>query len=322
MRALVTGANGFVGSHLSDLLSAEGWEVVAAVRRGRGMRWLDGKRLRIARVDYAAPESLDEALAGVTHVFHVAGVISTPRREEYWRGNWLTTRAMLAAARRQGRVQRFVHVSSLAATGPSRDGRPVDETTPCRPVSEYGVTKLRGEREVTQDNVPYTVVRPPVVFGPRDNGLLTLLKVISTGFAPRLLGPRAVSFVSVFDLVRALVQVAREPAAAGRVYFVADENYLPTEAWLERIARALGKRPRWIRLPPGVLASVMGAIGMLARPFGGSGLMNRDKAREAVEPYWICSPARIREEIGFQAQVPFDDGMRETIQWYRREGFL
>ena len=175
--AVVTGATGFVGSHLVDALLEKGWRVTVTVRPSSNLRWLERKA--VERVDdrFSASSPLPECDV----VFHVAGVIRADTYADYLAGNRdLAVRAFEAA-----RARRFVHVSSLAVAGP---GEKVDETTPCSPISLYGKSKWEGECEVwkRRDRTAVTVIRPPVVYGPRDFGLFDLYKTVSKGLRTRI----------------------------------------------------------------------------------------------------------------------------------------
>src|SRR5882672_707690 len=170
--ALVTGATGFVGSHLVDLLLERGWRVSALVRKSSNLRWIEDKPVQ--RVD---PETSPFPDCDV--LFHVAGVIRADTYADYLAGNRdLAVRVFEAA-----RAKRFVHVSSLAAAGP---GEALDESTPCRPISLYGRSKWEGELAVwaRRVRVPVTVIRPPVVYGPRDFGLFDLYVTVAKGLRP------------------------------------------------------------------------------------------------------------------------------------------
>jgi dihydroflavonol-4-reductase len=208
---LLTGATGFVGSHLLEKLRLRGEAVRCLVRPATDVRRLPGG-VETAQADLATGQGLDCALAGVDTVIHVAGVTKALSPSGYFAGNAAPTEALVRAIAGQGfagqgvasqgvsgrgvtgRPVRLVYVSSLAAIGPSPDGRPMDQGTTPHPVSTYGKSKLEGER-IARSLVPDTViVRPPVVYGPRDTGVFQILKAVSRGLVVEISGAGSAPF--------------------------------------------------------------------------------------------------------------------------------
>ncbi len=320
MFALVTGATGFVGSHLVEELLARGWRVRCTVRSTSRLRWLEGRKVETATADLSDPATLPAACEGVDAVFHVAGLLRGDSWAEYRAGNWGTTRNLLDAAPTSAR---FVFVSSLAACGPSRDGRPVDEDSPCEPVSKYGRSKLEAEREVwkRRGERPVTVIRPPVVYGPRDEGLLELYQALAKGIQPVIGGPKHVSIVHAADLARAIADSAGA-AGQGRLYFASNAEPQSFTGLMDLILRALGTRAIKIRIPDRVV-HLLGAVAEDAtRLLGRGGLFTRDKAIEMTQKWWTCSPERAKRELGWESRIPLADGLRDTLAWYRAEDLL
>ncbi|HLY72639.1 MAG TPA: NAD-dependent epimerase/dehydratase family protein [Planctomycetota bacterium] len=308
--AVVTGATGFVGSHLVDVLLEKGWRVAALVRKSSNLRWLEGKP--VERVD---PDTAPLPVCDV--LFHVAGSIRADSYADYLAGNRdLAVRVFEAA-----RARRFVHVSSLAAAGPGED---VDETTPCRPLSLYGRSKKEGEDEVwrRRDRIPVTVIRPPVVYGPRDFGLFDLYVTVSKGLSPQIGGPKRISIVHVRDLVEGIVRAAESAVAENEVFYLANEAKVEISEVLAMIARALGKRTLRVGIPDRVVR-LLGAIVEDAASFVGKrSMFGRDKALEMTQKAWCCSPAKAGRLLGWKARTPLDQGMAEAVAWYRAQRLL
>jgi len=182
MRALVTGASGFIGSNLVDRLLPEGVSVKCLVRRRSNLAWLKHLPVTLVTGDFQEPASLAPAVADTEVVFHVAGATRAPRRALYFRGNFEATRNLLRACENYGPAdQKFILISSLAAAGPS-EGVPLTEDQPPRPVSAYGESKLWAERAVLEfsQKRPATIIRPPAVYGPR-TGILCCSSRASSG---------------------------------------------------------------------------------------------------------------------------------------------
>ncbi len=311
--AVVTGATGFVGSHLVDLLLERGYRVTAALRPSSRPRWLDGKEVGRAELDFARPFRLPEADV----VFHAAGVIRAGRWEDYLEGN----RDAAVRAVEGARAGRFVHVSTLAVTGPGED---VDEETPCRPISLYGKSKWEGEREVwkRRDRIPVTVVRPPVVYGPRDTGLYDLYRTVAGGLRPEIGGRKLVSLVHVRDLVEGLLRAAEAREGANEVFLLSNRESWPMADLVGLIQKSIGKRAVRIRVPDRVLRFLGAVVEDGARLAGKRPMFGRDKALEMTQRAWSCRPAKAGRVLGWEARIPVDRGMKETLAWYRAEGLL
>jgi len=315
---LVTGATGFIGHHLADRLQASGTPVRCLVRGTAKPRKVPGEAVS---GDLVTGEGLQDALAGVDTVIHVAGVTKALRRQDYEAGN-VTAAANLARAA-AGKVSRFVQVSSLAAIGPSLDGAPVDEDAAPHPVSHYGKSKLAGEKAVLEQIPDAVIVRPPVVYGPRDTGVFTLLKAISQGLVLEISGgPRWFSAIYVADLVDGLLAAARSPQAPGRAYFLA---YPQASSWsdlADAAARIMGKHPRVVRVPPAAAWAAGLCAEIWARASRRPGIVSREKVAEARCRYWTCDTRRAAEELAFTASTSLEAGLALTLPWYKDAGWL
>jgi len=328
VKALVTGASGFVGSHLVKRLLAEGVEVACLVRATSRRRWLEGLdvEMRLADLRDAPAPRLRGAVAGVDIVFHVAGLLRARTAAEYHEINERGTARLLEAARCAcPNLRRFVYVSSLAAVGPTRGAEPLIESAPPRPISGYGTSKLAAERLVLVRGrrVPATVVRPPAVYGPRDTSFLSLFATAQRwGVAP-LIGPpsKELTLVHVGDLVEMLWLAATRDAAEGGVYFVGGG----THTWAEvtgALEAALGRPLRRVRIP-GAVARLIGEIGEIKWALSGRPqVVSRRKMRDLLQPRWTCSWAKAERELGYRPQVALAAGFRETAAWYAAQGWL
>lgn len=324
MRVLVTGATGFIGSHLAEALVARGDDVACLIRPGRPRRFIAELPVRWAVGSWEDPAFLREALRDREVVFHVAGLTKAARREDFTRVNHLGTRAVVQACRTVSSIRRLVYVSSLAAAGPSRDGRPVREEDPPRPITDYGRSKLRGEEEVRAEaeKVPATILRPPAVYGPRDGDLLAAFRAVQRGVVPVPVRGARIDLCHVADVVAALLLAADGPGAANQTYFVAGDRPVSWEEAGEAIAAALGVRAARVPIP--AIAALAVAVGAeaWARLRGRAALLTRDKVREMRERCWLCDTSKIRRALGFRPGVEVREGLRRTAEWYRQAGWL
>lgn len=323
MKVLVTGATGFVGSHLTEALLREGAQVRALVRSRDHLRWIDGlEGVELCTGTLEDRTSLSRAVAGVEVIYHVAGVIKARHAAQYGKVNAQGTSNLLDAAEQAApNLQRFVYVSSQAAAGPSTLDSPLDEEAPPEPITPYGASKLAGEQRVLQGRLPFTIVRPPAVYGPRDTELFQFFKLASQGVVPIPgFGVRKVSLIYVEDLVQGLLLAAGKERALGGTYFLKSGDH----EW-SQIARGLKKvmgRGTAVRVPVMVLwaAALLGeaAAGIM----GKAAALNRHKARELTQRAWLCSIRRAEAEIDYAPQWPLDRGLERTAGWYREAGWI
>jgi dihydroflavonol-4-reductase len=214
----------------------------------------------------------------------------------------------------------MVHVSSLAAVGPSLDGTPVKEDDEARPVTHYGKSKLEGERVVRRLVPDAVIVRPPVVYGPRDTDVFQVLKPLSKGIAVQIgSGERWFSAIYVRDLVEGLIAAS---TASSRTYFLANSTPVSWGELRESAARVMGRGARVLRIPEAVAYAAGGGAEMWARLTGTPGIISREKVAEALCPYWTCDTRRAAAEIGFEARTSLDAGLGLTLAWYREAGWL
>ena len=331
MRAFVTGATGFVGSHLVEALRAAGHEVVCLARDPAKAAWLFGTAgPRIVRGDLSDTEALTEGAAGADVVFHVAGLIAARSTVEFYAINRDATARVVAAARQAApSLRRFVYVSSLAASGPSRRGTVARESDQPHPVSEYGRSKLAGEDVVRAGGVPWTIVRPPTVYGPRDRETLRLFRFARYGVMPQYGDPeQELSFVHAADLANALL-AATAAACAGHTYFAAHPEIATSHRAMELIfaaARAAsGKRPAsplFFPIPHAVTVAALWVLGALARLTGRATVLSPDKGPELLAEGWTCTAAALEKDGGWHAARDLATGLGDTAKWYATHGWL
>ncbi len=325
MRALVTGASGFIGSNLVDRLLAEGARVKCLVRPHSNLTWLSSQHLTLVPGDFHAPASLAPAVVDVDVVFHVAGATRAARRAGYFHGNLEATCNLLQACQEYGpEDQKVLFVSSLAAAGPS-PGYPLTEDLEPHPVSAYGESKLAAERAVLKfgRTRPAIVIRPPAVYGPRDRATLMLFKSVRRGLhvIPGL-SAQKVSLVHVHDLVTGILLAMRSEQAPGRVYYICGEGHYDWQTVGEYLGRALEQRFGTLRVPWGVMRLVA-LGGSLASQFTRRPtLLSLDKLRDIRQSNWLCSNERAKAEIGFQPAIDLLTGLATTSAWYKKMGWL
>jgi nucleoside-diphosphate-sugar epimerase len=326
MKVLLTGANGFVGSHIFERLCARGLDTVILLRPESSRRFLEPNlaRAEVRLGSLGDDASLRGALRDVTHVIHAAGCIKALRTREFYNVNQAGTRALVQAIATQGgRVRRLVHLSSQAAVGPAGTDRPAREEDEPRPVSEYGRSKLAGEAEVKESQTEWVILRPPAVYGPRDIDFLRLFKAVRAHLLPYFdRGLQALSFAYVKDLANVCVECLSHPTAASRLYHVAADEVVTARALTEMIAALTKTWTVPLRLPGAVLWPVCVAQDLLSRLHGKPNVLSRQKYSELRAPGWVCDSSRLHGETGICCPTRLQAGLAETLNWYRREGWL
>ena len=326
MKVLLTGASGFVGSHILESLFARQVPTVLLLRNPGSSQFLK-QHLRHTEVRQGSidePETLRQALRGVTHVIHCAGCTKAIRSAEFYQTNHVGTRHMVEAINSQKpAIERFAHISSLAVCGPATANQPACENTPTHPVSDYGKSKLAAELEVRERcQVPFTIIRPPAVYGPRDTGFFSMFAAIKRHLLPRPKRNQAFSLVYAKDLAEAVVICLTSLATAGQTYFVAGPEVVTGRRMAEEIARQMGVWTIPLPMPAILLWTICLAAQSVSQLTRRASLLNLQKYAELRAPGWVCSPAKLQAETGLACATTLKQGIGSTLEWYQREHWL
>ncbi|HEV8399252.1 MAG TPA: NAD(P)-dependent oxidoreductase [Gemmatimonadales bacterium] len=323
MNVFVTGGTGFVGAHLVRALQERGDRVTCLVRRPELAERLGWRDVRLVRGDLDDAGALLQGCEGAELVFHVAGRVIAKDALQFMATNRDGTANVLEAADEHG-VSRFVLVSSLAAAGPTVPGQPIDEARHPAPITDYGRSKLAAEVLVRAMPFPWTIVRPPVVYGEWDRGTLKVFQLARAPVAPVFGdGSQELSVIHADDLARALIAAGTSPAAQGRVYFATHATTTTSRGLLLACAKALGKSPpRIVPLPKAVARGLLWTVGSLAHLAGRATFLSADKANEYLAAAWTCRGDALTRDTGWRATIDLEPGLARTAAWYREVGWL
>jgi nucleoside-diphosphate-sugar epimerase len=322
MRALVTGATGFVGSHLAEALGRRGDEVTVLARSARKAEALASLGLRVIPGDLHDIGALTRAVEGQDVVFHVAGVVAARDEAEFLRSNRDGTSNLVTASARAGRP-RFVLVSSMAAAGPSAPGQPHLGSESCLPVTAYGRSKLAAERVVTAGGLPWTIVRPPMVYGPRDREVLKVFRIARWGVAPVFgNGSQELSVIHGADLAEALIAAGVSSATSGKAYYACHPEVVTSGGLVLAIAAAMGKRVALVGVPRPIARALLTVTELGARLTGRPTILTADKANEFFQAAWTGDPGPLLQDAGWRAVHDLRTGLADTYRWYRSAGWL
>ncbi len=299
MSIAITGATGFVGMAVLEALG--GQSVRALTRRDQpareGVEWVRG--------DLEDTQALEELVAGADAVIHIAGLTNTPDVAEFEAAN-VTGTANIIAAMKKAKIKRFVFVSSLSARKPE--------------LSEYGASKARAETLVEASKLSWTIVRPPAVYGPRDDDMLELFRTAKWGVVPLPPGG-ATSIIYVSDLAQLLVALAGEKGPKS----ILEPDDGREGGWAHKemaqaIGKAMGKTSVFApHLPAPVLSAAASALKLVQ---GGKAKLTADRVGYMCHPNWVCRSDRRPPEALWKPQVSGEDGFAQTAQWYREAGWL
>ena len=325
-KAFVTGATGFIGSHLVDELLKKNYEIKCLVRKSSSTRWLDGKSVELINGDLFSHETIEKVIREVDYVYHVGGVTFAKRKEEFHRGNVEATESLLeACVKFNPGLKKIIHVSSQAAVGPSFDGKPIDETRDYFPLTAYGRSKVAAEKLVKTyfDKLSITIVRPPAVYGPRDYAIYEYFKSMNRGLQPMIgFDDKLISLIHGVDLVKGFILAGESDISASNIYFISSEKFYNWRDVGELTKHLLGRKTIKLVIPHFAVKTTAFFSEVFAVFSSKPVVLNREKARELVQAYWICSIEKAQRELGFKETLTLEEGFRDTIDWYKTNGWL
>ena len=326
-RILITGANGFIGSTLTDHALANDWEVTAAVRTASNRSFLQDPRIRFIDLHFDQERELRRALetAGrFEYIAHIAGATKALHREDFFHTNAEYTRRLVEILNRDDiRPEKFLFLSSLAAMGPANGHSRIRPQDPPKPVSAYGASKRAAEQYLESlSGFPWVVVQPTAVFGPRDKDFLELIRLIGRGFEFYIgMKPQQASFIYIKDLADLMV-AALLHGRAGRKYIASDNRDYTADDLGQGIREVLKRRTLRLRIPLSVVQVIAAVAETLGRWQGAIPALNREKLNEIGGANWWCDATQTFEELHFAPQYDLQTGIRETVNWSKAQGWL
>jgi nucleoside-diphosphate-sugar epimerase len=334
-RILITGASGFVGSFLVEEGLRSGLKVWAGIRASSSKRYLGQPELQFAELDFAHPERLTEQLrrhrdahGGWDYIVHCAGVTKCRQRAEFFRGNTEATTHFVEALHALGMLpRRFVYISSLSVVGPAHEKDFADITTADtpQPNTAYGVSKLQAEDYLRRDeSLPWVILRPTGIYGPREKDYFLMAQSIKqhVDFAAGWTR-QDITFIYVKDLVQAVFAALTAEKAVHRTYHLSDGLTYNSREFSDLLRQELG-HPWMVRIRcPLALLKVLSAVcGTVAGWLGKSSTLNPDKYNIMKQRNWRCDIRPAREDLGYQPRYPLPRGVKEAMDWYKKEGWI
>jgi len=323
--ALVTGATGFTGGHLARTLHARGWRVRALVRNSDKAAPLAELGIELAPGDLVDRDAVERAVAGCTHVFHIAALYREAKHPDqvYRDVNVGGTRNVLEAAARHN-VTRTIHCSTAGVHGDA-DRLPADENAPFKPGDIYQETKLEAEllaRKAFDGGLPGTIFRPVGMYGPDDLRFLKLFKTIHTGRFI-MFGPGEVNYHLTYidDLIDGILLLGENPNALGETFILAGPRYTSINELVRLVAGAVGVQPPRRRLPLAPLLAAAWSCETLCRPLGIEPPLHLRRC-DFFHKERGFNTDKAAKLVGYQPRIDLEEGLRRTAQWYFEHGYL
>ncbi|ANI90474.1 hypothetical protein A9P82_14975 [Arachidicoccus ginsenosidimutans] len=315
-RLLITGANGFVGSHLVEMALQKGYKVFAAVRKSSNLDALKGLNISYVYPDYFNEEKLIELLKenNITHIAHVAGTTKAKTQNDYNKSNaQLSVNLANAALQANKDLQKFVFVSSLAAMGPSENNELITENSVAHPITFYGKSKLLSEQELTKINsLPLISLRPTAVYGPREKDLLMIIQMVKKGWELYIgKAPQQLTFIHVTDVCNAII-LSLESGKNGGAYILTDGNNYDRYEFANIAKNILHKKTIKLHIPNSLVTS---GVTYMEKLFPRrNSILNKDKLQELTSG-WQCNIDKVKEDLGFTPEYNLQSGLQQTIDW-------
>jgi len=321
MRVVLTGANGFVGSHILEKLLHDQHEVVCPVRKTSNLEFIENCNAVIKYGDLSDPVFVDQLIVNADVVVHCAGAVRALNFDEYYKVNTIITSQIVEAVKNhKEHIKKFIYVSSQSAVGPSLSDVPkqfgVEE-----PVSDYGKTKLLAEKEVKKLDgiVPYTILRPAAVYGPRDKDIFTVFKIVHNKFSLKTTAKHLVQIVYVEDIAKIITEIIKNETyiTDNKIYSVCDGKIYSWKDIADTIAE-VNYVPIRFAIPVfdfifKLAGMFYGFIEMVTRK---PQVLNIQKVGEILKENWIIGNEQIVNDLGFEFEK-LETGAIKTYNWYK-----
>jgi len=330
---LITGASGFIGSFLVEEGLKRNYTVYAGIRKTSSRKYLTDPRIRFIEFDFSTTASLASTLTWLKDqkilfdfIIHNAGITKSQKKDDYFRINYLNTRNFIEALVQTGMTPgKFLFISSLAAYGPGNPVtmEPVNLSDEPKPIEIYGRSKLEAEKIITSlKDFPWLILRPTGVYGPRETDYYVFFKTINGGLEPYIGSRKQIlTFIFVRDLVRVVFD-ALESSIVCKSYFVSDGLEYSSVTFAEITKKHLNRKTFSFTVPLGIVKIISHSLEKVCWLWGTVPTLNSDKYNVLSSINWRCEVMPLQTDFGFKASYDLDAGVKETLEWYKKEGWL
>jgi len=327
LKTLVTGATGFIGTHLVKALVEKGRDVRCLVRKTSNTTYLKKLGVELVYGDLLDRDSLKGIVKGVNIVYHLAGEVYSKRTSDYYKVNVDGTKNLLEACLPE-KIKKFIYLSSISAVGPNpKQGILLNEKSPCKPITPYGKSKYLVEKLVSMFSkkytLPATIIRLPTVYGPgvsTSSRVFTMLELIKRGLF-RIIGNgnNVISLCYIDNLINGILLIDRKTQNTNyTIYFLADQKPRTIREIAEKIAMELDTKVSRFYIPVWV-ANIAALVFPAFKKWGNKFPTSlRDMIRE-IPNSWACDISKARQELKYDPMVDFNEGIRRTVIWYKEK---
>lgn len=318
MNLLITGATGFIGTHLTKLLVNEGHEVTALVRT-ESKRKLLPSNVKIIKGDLSIFEDENLVLPPFDIIIHLAGVIFAPNKAAYLAYNYEAVKTLVACVQRQDwTLKRFLFASSLAASGPSDGDMSLMEQSQSTPIEAYGKAKLKTEQFLaTITTFPTTSFRPAIVLGAGDEHTLTLFKMAKNRVGMSVNGkPQYLSFVDIDDLNEAILKMMAAMDNKHHTYFVAHPQTITNIQLFKTLATVVKRNVFIIPLPKVLLYLAMQIASVMAQTLGIKNQLDA-KQYQQLTHHFVCSSKKLKKTLDWEPKYNLQTSLQKAYEGYK-----
>jgi nucleoside-diphosphate-sugar epimerase len=325
MRFLITGATGFIGTHLCHRLVSEGHEIIALVRNSKKAKSLPQEKVHVLKGDLSRFKDPNLELPRCDLVIHLAGIIAAPRVRDYYRYNYDAVVDLVECLKRQSwKPQRMLFASSLAAAGPTSPEKPKTEEDKDEPNEAYGRSKLEAEQYLKNEALyPVTSFRPGAVYGPGDPAFLTIFKMASRGYGFKVarLNP-GFSYIYVDDLVDAITQLASDTSTVHRTYFTTHPEHATINEMWDVLSTIMDKKIRVAPIPKALLYLFMLGSTAASKIFSFTNQLDIKQYKQITAPAYLCSSRALQDDFDWKPRYNLAECIKKTAEGYREAGWL
>jgi len=320
---LVTGATGFVGTHLCKTLIESGHQVLALVRNPEKARKIFGDSIDVLKGDLTIFKNPGLKIPECDQVIHLAGVVFAKSTSEYHKVNYQAVKDLIHCLERQSwRPSRFLFASSLAAAGPSGDTPHIESDLP-QPIDPYGDAKLSAEKFLNGVSIPTTSFRPSIILGPMDTATITLYKMAQKGMAMKVgKESQKLSFVDVDDVVDAIIKMTEEKGNEHKLYYISHPEQTDALTIGKSIGKAMGKNVVTVPVPKVVLWIAMIFSTIFSRIFKKTNKLDLKQYKQIIAPSFICSSLSLQSELNWQPRFNLMESLTKALKGYKENGLL
>lgn len=318
MRILLTGATGFVGSHIVEELISNNHTIVATIRKSSNLKWIKDYPIQYEYCSLNDEEQLSKLLSTVDVVVHCAGVVRALNWDSYYDTNVIGTQKLVQVAlKNKTNIKKFIYISSQAAMGPSQTETPKQLTEKENPVSYYGKSKLLAEQEVKklEGQISYTIIRPASVYGPRDKDIFIFFNLVKHHLKPNTHTKRFIQLVFVKDIAKAISVILNNEQTNNKTYYLCDGNIYSWKDVATTIATSNNIKTMPIVLFDFIFKTVASFYEIVAKITKKPQVLSKEKIVEMLQTYWTANNSDIIKDTNFEF-TKLENGAKITYNWY------